>query len=168
MHLATYLGLLHTSLRTLADAFREVSQGHGEEPDVHQTCQVLSKRIDDQVGMLTPIVERYGEHRESEPERLHAAEFSTTRSGPVGLLRDLQDLYALASFTDITWTVVGQAAQGLRDEELLDVVSACEQDTARQLAWLKTRIKCERLPGGCWKTPGIACWRRPASERRGC
>ena len=141
MHLATYLGLLHKSLRTMADAFREVAKGHGEEPDVERTCEVLSTRIDSQVEKLGPIVERYGEHRESEPERLHAAEFEQTRTGGVGLLRDLQDLYALASFTDITWTVVGQAAQGLRDEELIDVVSSCEQDTARQLAWLKTRIK---------------------------
>jgi hypothetical protein len=141
MHLATYLGLLHTSLRTLAEAFREVAKGHGDEPDVQHTCAVLAGRLDGQVERLGPIVERYGEHRESEPERLHAAEFTDTRSGGVGLLRDLQDLYALASFTDITWTVVGQAAQGLRDEELIEVVSACEQDTARQLAWLKTRIK---------------------------
>ena len=141
MHLATYLGLLHKSLRTMADAFREVAKGHGEEPDVERTCEVLSKRIDSQVEQLGPIVERYGEHRESEPERLHAAEFEQARTGGVGLLRDLQDLYALASFTDITWTVVGQAAQGLRDKELIDVVSSCEQDTARQLAWLKTRIK---------------------------
>lgn len=141
MHLATYLGLLHTSLQTLAAAFREVATGHGEEPDVHSTCQVLARRLDGQVEQLGPIVDRYGEERESEPERLHAAEFDQTRSGGVGLLRDLQDLYALASFTDITWTVVGQAAQGLRDQELIDLVSACEQDTARQLAWLKTRIK---------------------------
>jgi len=141
VHLATYLGLLHTSLRTLADAFREVAKGHGDEPDVQHTCTVLASRIDEQASALGPIVERYGEHSEPEPERLHAAELKKTRTGGVGLLRDLQDLYALASFTDITWTVVGQAAQALRDEELIDVVSTCEQDTARQLAWLKTRIK---------------------------
>ncbi|MCR3752027.1 hypothetical protein [Lentzea californiensis] len=141
MHLATYLGLLHTSLGTLADAFREVAKGHGDEPDVERTCEVLASRIDAQAEKLSPIVDRYGEHRETEPERLHTAEFEQTRTGGVGLLRDLQDLYALSSFTDITWTVVGQAAQGLRDKELMDVVSACEQDTARQLAWLKTRIK---------------------------
>jgi hypothetical protein len=51
----------------------------------------------------------------------------------------------LASFTDITWTVVEQAAQGLRDHELLDIVSSSEQDTARQLAWLRTRIR-QTLP----------------------
>ncbi|KOV81289.1 hypothetical protein [Nocardia sp. NRRL S-836] len=141
MHLATYLGLLHSSLRTLAGAFREVAAGHGEEPDVRQMCEVLAGRADGQAEHLAPVVERYGEHREDEPERLHAAEFTDTRTGGVGLLRDLQDLYALASFTDITWTVVNQAAQALRDRELLDVVSSCEPETQRQLAWLTTRIK---------------------------
>jgi hypothetical protein len=86
-------------------------------------------------------VQRYDEHREDEPERLLADELGETRSGGVGLLRDLQDLYTLASFVDITWTVVGQAGQGLRDPELLDVVAACEGETGRQLLWLKTRIK---------------------------
>ncbi|MEU4743959.1 hypothetical protein AB0G02_26315 [Actinosynnema sp. NPDC023658] len=141
MHLATYLGLLHSSLTTLSDAFREVAQGHGDEPDVWHTCRVLAARVDRQAEALAPVVERYGEHRENEPERLHATGLQSTRGGPVGLLRDLQDLYTLASLTDITWTVVGQAAQGLRDRELLDVVGACEQDTARQLTWLRTRIK---------------------------
>jgi hypothetical protein len=37
--------------------------------------------------------------------------------------------------------VVGQAGQGLRDRALLDVVAACEGETARQLSWLRTRIK---------------------------
>ncbi|MEV0674957.1 hypothetical protein AB0I60_00400 [Actinosynnema sp. NPDC050436] len=141
MHLATYLGLLHTSLTTLADAFREVARGHGEEPDVRLTCETLAARTDGQAGALAPVVRRYGEHREAEPERLHAAGLESTRSGPVGLLRDLQDLYTLASLADITWTVVGQAAQGLRDRELIDVVTSCEQDTSRQLAWLRTRVK---------------------------
>jgi hypothetical protein len=36
---------------------------------------------------------------------------------------------------------VGQAGQGLRDRELLEVVSSCEGETSRQLVWLKTRIK---------------------------
>jgi hypothetical protein len=37
--------------------------------------------------------------------------------------------------------VVGQAAYGARDEELLGVVKACEQETAIQLKWLRTRMK---------------------------
>jgi hypothetical protein len=50
------------------------------------------------------------------------------------LLRDLQELYLLASLVVITWTVVKQAAQGLRDAE-------CESQTKTQLAWLAARMK---------------------------
>ncbi|HET9137938.1 hypothetical protein [Actinophytocola sp.] len=46
MHLATYIGLLDSSLRTLADAYRQVGRGHGAEPDVAHTCQLLAARID--------------------------------------------------------------------------------------------------------------------------
>jgi hypothetical protein len=104
MHLATYLGLLHHAEHTLASAFEEVGSKHRDEPDVEQTCRMLSGQAFSHEERLTPIVERYGEERETEPERLKAAEFTGTRSGGVGLLRDLQDLYSLASFVDISWT----------------------------------------------------------------
>jgi hypothetical protein len=141
MHLATYLGLLRAAEKSLAEGFRRVGAGHAAEPDVRHLCGVLAGWCDHHVAALAPIVQRYDEHREDEPERLLADELGETRSGGVGLLRDLQDLYTLASFVDITWTVVGQAGQGLRDPELLDVVAACEGETGRQLLWLKTRIK---------------------------
>jgi hypothetical protein len=141
MHLATYLGLLHAAEKSLAEGLRRVGAGHAAERDVHQLCKILAGWCDRHVGALTPIVQRYHEQREDEPERLLADQLGETRGGGIGLLRDLQDLYTLASFVDITWTVVGQAGQGLRDRELLDVVASCQSETARQLLWLKTRIK---------------------------
>ena len=141
MHLATYVGLQHTASNTLADAFRQVAEGHAAEPDVRTDCHRLAGWCDTHIERLAPVVEHYGEEREDEPERLHADGLAGVRSGGVGLLRDLQDLYVLASFVDITWTVLGQAAQGVRDRELLQVVSSCDQDTQRQLRWLNTRIK---------------------------
>lgn len=47
----------------------------------------------------------------------------------------------MAAECDICWTVVGQAAYGARDEDLLAVVKSCEQETAIQLKWLRTRMK---------------------------
>ena len=47
----------------------------------------------------------------------------------------------MAHECDIAWTLVGQAAQGLRDEELMEAVHACEGDTRRLIAWLRTRMK---------------------------
>jgi hypothetical protein len=37
--------------------------------------------------------------------------------------------------------MIGQAAQGAGDRELLKVVDACEGQTAIQIKWLGTRIK---------------------------
>lgn len=142
MKLPVYLGLLHHSESTLADSYRQVADGHGDEPDVYFLCRSLADQCEKHEQALTPVLERYGEVEEDdEPERLRAEGLSTTRSGAVGLLRDLQDLYLLASLVDITWTAVKQAAQGLRDAELLDVVKRCESETKTQLAWLATRMK---------------------------
>ncbi len=47
----------------------------------------------------------------------------------------------MAHFCAITWTMIGQAAQGARDRELLEVVETCEGQTATQVKWLKRRMK---------------------------
>jgi len=51
------------------------------------------------------------------------------------------DLYLLASYLDIAWTMVGQAGQGARDQEVLEVVGSCEKETNAILQWLTTRMK---------------------------
>ena len=140
-HVAHYLGLLHRAQETLAAAYREVGEGHRQEVDVLHTCAKLARECDAHAEALRPFAERYGEDAPDEPDRLHAEIFQGPRSGALGLLRDLQDLYLMAAECDITWTLVGQAAQGLRDRELLAVVRRDEQRTAVQLKWLRTRMK---------------------------
>jgi hypothetical protein len=141
MHLAHYLGLLHHAECNLAAAFREVGEGHAEEADVFHLCATLAAECDRHAERLEPFANRYGEDAPEAPDRLHSERFSGTRSGGLGLLRDLHDLYLMATECDIAWTLVGQAAQGARDEELLGVVQGCEGETATQLKWLKTRMK---------------------------
>ncbi|MFG2099387.1 hypothetical protein [Micromonospora echinaurantiaca] len=141
MHLAHYLGLLHRAQINLADAFRQVAAAHSDEPDVEHLCQQQAQRCDEHAERLKPFAERYSEEAPAEPDRLHSELFTGTRTGGIGLLRDLQDLYLLAAQCDICWTVVGQAAYGARDEDLLAVVKRCEGETAIQLKWLRTRMK---------------------------
>ncbi|MEV4709345.1 hypothetical protein [Actinoplanes sp. NPDC049316] len=144
MQLATYLALAHRGEQTLADSFRVVGEGHAQHPDVLFVCRELAGMSDDHVRRLTPIVRRYGERADAgadEPERLHAAGLAEVRSGPVGLLRDLQDLHVLGTLVQTTWTVVAQAAQGLRDRDLLQVAQDANGETSRQLSWLNTRMK---------------------------
>ena len=141
MHLAHYLGLLHKAEIDLGQAFREVGKGHPEEPDVLQICQKLARQCEGHAERLEPFAARYGEEAPDEPDRLYSELFNGIRSGGLGLLRDLHDLYLMACECDIAWTLVGQAAQGARDEQLLEVVNGCEGETAIQLKWLKTRMK---------------------------
>lgn len=141
MHLRTYIGLLDTGERTLAASYRQVADGHIAEADVHHLCHLLARQCDQHVKALAPLVERYGEDPEHEPERLHAEGLSTTRSGGIGLVRDLHDLYLLANYLDIAWTIVGQAGQGARDQEVIDIVARCAGDIATQIKFLRTRVK---------------------------
>jgi hypothetical protein len=142
MRFPVYLELLVESERTLARSFREVAEAHGDEPDIHFLCRALAGQCDAHVERLRPSIDRYGAADvDDEPERLHADGLNEGRTGPLGMLRDLQDLYLLASMVDITWTVVKQVAQALPDRELLDTVEACDTQTAVQLNWLQTRMK---------------------------
>src|SRR4051794_38851264 len=140
MHLAHYLGLLERAERTLADAFDEVRAAHGDEPDVAHECTLLAGWCRHHAEQLAPFGQRYGEEAADEPERLHSELFGGSRTGPMALLRDLHDLYLMATECDIAWTLVGQGARGARDDALVEVVSTCEGETTRQLAWLRTRM----------------------------
>jgi hypothetical protein len=145
MQLTTYMALAHRGEQTLADSFRVVGHGHAQHPDVLFTCQALAALSDEHVRRLVPLVERYGEQGHGddvdEPERLHADGLAEVRTGPVGLLRDLQDLHVLGTLVQTTWTVIRQAAQGLRDRDLIAVAEHANAETSRQLSWLNTRMK---------------------------
>jgi hypothetical protein len=141
MQVAHYLGLLHRAEVNLAQAFREVAAGHADEADVHHLATKLARQCDVHAERLAPFVERYGEDAPQEPDRLHSEIFRGTRTGGLGLLRDLQDLYLMGAECDMAWTLLGQAAQGLRDGALLEVVTSCEGETAMQMKWLRTRMK---------------------------
>ena len=141
MMLPVYLGLLRKAEQMLASSYRQVAEGHGAEPDVYHLCQALAQQCDQHERALAPVTERYGEQPDDEPERLHAVGISSTRTGPVGLIRDLQDLYLLANLVDVTWMMVKQAALALRDDQLVAVVGQCDAQIKVQLSWLTTRMK---------------------------
>jgi hypothetical protein len=140
MNLPVYLNMLHEAEDTLAESFRTVADGHSTDAEVYYTSQMFAEQCDAHVEQLAPLVYRYGEDHSDEPEELHPEGVSEVRSGPLRLLRDLQDLYMLVSLIDITWTIVGQAARAVRDEEAIEIVDACDEQTATQLSWLRTQI----------------------------
>ena len=141
MLLAHYLSLLARSQRRLAESFLALGDAHPDEVELRRTGSRLAAQCVDHADRLQPFVDRYGKDVDEEPSDLHVDLFHGPRTGPLGMLRDLHDLYLMASECDIVWTLVGQAAQGARDRELLEVVSSCEGETAIQLRWLQTQLR---------------------------
>ena len=140
--LAVYVGLIEHTETILAQGLRDFARAHQAEGELAATADLLASWSEQHVRRLAPIRSRYGDEPNSEPDRLRAAETGPARStGPVGLLRDLQDLHMLASLAETTWTVLLQAALGARDSELKDVAKSCQDETGRQLAWLLTHLK---------------------------
>ncbi|MFI8004726.1 hypothetical protein [Streptomyces sp. NPDC086010] len=141
MHLITYLGFLKTAEETLGHSYALVSKGHAADADVHWATARFCGQCEAHATALQGVRARYEEPSEPAPERLHAQGLTTVRTGPVGLLRDLQDLHQLATLVDITWQLIGQAAHAVRDRDLIQVVSDCGPVISTQLGWLGMQMK---------------------------
>jgi hypothetical protein len=147
------IGQLAEAEERLVAEFERVRERHRADQDVYHLSATLAGISRAHLSALAPFAQRYGgedvDANGSGPAsgllgtvREKASELTGRRpeSGML-LLRDLRELYLLASDASLGWTVVGQGAQAVRDRELLDVVSECHRDTLRQLRWVTTRIK---------------------------
>ncbi|HZR46092.1 MAG TPA: molybdopterin dinucleotide binding domain-containing protein, partial [Candidatus Manganitrophaceae bacterium] len=141
IHVGNYLGLLHRSEEELAKALAKVAEHHIDEPDIHAECKLFASWCYRHVEALAPLVRRYSEKKSAEPENLQKALFHGPRTGGIGLLRDLHDLWLLAQEVQLCWTVLLQAGRALHDKELKSACKESGQETERQIVWLTTRIK---------------------------
>ena len=141
MHVGNYLGLIHASEERLVEAMTTVADHHRDEPDIHETCQLLVSWSRTHLEHLRPLVQKYGTHNSPEPDNLERALFQGPRRGSLALLRDLHDLWLMANEVQLCWTVLEQAAQALRDDDLERVCRECSHETKRQIAFFLTRIK---------------------------
>lgn len=141
MHLVTYLDFLQATEDSLAHSYRVVSDGHAADADVHWTTGRFADQCHAHAQTLATVLARRERADEPVPERLHAQALSSARTGPAGLLRDLQDLYQLTTLLDITRVLIDQAGQAARDHNLLDATARCATETTAQLAWLRMRMK---------------------------
>jgi anaerobic selenocysteine-containing dehydrogenase len=140
MHVANYLGMADAGERHLAESFRQLADHHGHEPDVLQMTRLLAQWSDENAASLQPLIARYDETRETAPKALHHALFHGPRSGSLGLVRDLHDLYLLTQEVSLDYELLTQAALALRDVEMTSILQRASSRTSRQSTWLRTRL----------------------------
>ena len=140
MQLSNYLGLIRRAETKLAEAFERVGKQHAVEIDVLQMCKLFASWSLDHAENLKLLIEKYGEKKDDEPDDLFSA-LIETRTGALGLLRNLQGLWLMVNEVEITYTIILQAAQALRDGELEMSCRQFGMYTHRQKLWLHTKIK---------------------------
>jgi hypothetical protein len=136
----------------LAKELRAVGERHAAEHDIYHVTHALAKQCGDHLHELAPIAERYGASSSDNgipdaPSILQAVGHKSSellgRSEVAGmvLLHDLRKLYMAAQEAELDWVILGQAAQAVRDQELLDVTTGCHEHAEVRGKWLRTRIK---------------------------
>lgn len=141
MHVAMYLGLLRESEQQLADAYMAVGERHSAEADIRDMCKQLATWSRAHMEILSPMIDQYGAQTSDEPKQLAGALFQGTRTGAIGLLRDLHDLELLTHQVQLCWLALGQGARALHDTDMAHLCEELGLETDRQIAWLRTRLR---------------------------
>ena len=135
-----FLGMAFQGERHLAEAFKQVAQQHMAEPDIHATCRLMASWSREQAEGLKPFIAAYHKDRSKDPDGSVKNLFDGPRSGGLGLLRDLHDLWLAANEVHLDYEAVKQAAKALHDQPLAETCERHLNQTDRQLAWLRARI----------------------------
>lgn len=141
MHIGNYIEMVYKSQQDLVKALNSVAGHHGHEPDIKETCLMLASWSQNLVQKIKPFVRKYGEEKSKEPDRLKRTLFKKPRSGSMGLLRDLQDLWLMANEAEVCSIILQQAAAGLRDKDLIELCIEINGFSKRQISWMLTRMK---------------------------
>jgi hypothetical protein len=118
----------------------KLAEGHGDELDVCRVAQQFSLAAGDYAERLTQFAP--ADIGSAAPtEEFSASPFRGPRTGGLGLLRDLHEIYLMVTECDLVWTLIEVGAQGTRDAELLQLSESGLCETKRQLDWLRSRMK---------------------------
>jgi len=125
----------------LVSVFALMADRHQRTADIRDESTMMATWSKEHIELLAPLAEKYGKTVSERPERLRSALLSGTRMGGLGELMDLKDVALLLQEQALTWTALSEAAQALRDKDMVDVVTRCSAETERQLEWFKGRFK---------------------------
>ncbi|NUT71360.1 hypothetical protein [Pseudarthrobacter sp. C4D7] len=142
---------MHRSENDLAHHLLVVSERHKVDHEIYHLARDLARWSQQHVRDIAHIAKNYGQNLDPEP-RSEAGLMETIRekgSGMVGrrpetgmlLLRDLRELYLKACGVSADWELLAQAAQGMKDKNLLALAEKCHPQTIRQMKWANGKLK---------------------------
>lgn len=151
--LGAALAQLHESETELARAFRRAARRQAADHGTHYPCRTLAQQCDQRARRVRALAQRHGRNiPEPHSARLLGAAAGNVRqkfselaarrpSSGLLLLGDLRHLHLKAQAADVNWLMLGQAAQAVRDQALLDDATELHAEVAVQIKWIRTRLK---------------------------
>jgi len=151
MKFGLVLGEMHRSENDLAHHLLTISERHKVDHEIYHLARDLARWSQQHVRDIAEIAKNYGQDLDPEP-RGEMGLMETIRekgSEMVGrrpetgllLLRDLRELYLKACGVSADWELLAQAAQGMKDKNLLGLAEKCHPQTIRQMKWANGKLK---------------------------
>ena len=154
MKIGVALREAHDAETELAAELLRAGERHKADHDVYHLSRTLNEWCDRHVRRLAVDARRYGADLDADAvadeqdqgliarARERGSELVGRRPEPgLLLLRDMRDLHLAAARASLAWTVLGQGAQAVSDQELLDTVTACHPETIRIMKWTVQKAK---------------------------
>lgn len=145
----TVLCVLRHGERRLNEDFLALADRHRAEHEIHHVATDLARWSHEHAQRLENYAITHGLDIESDPPESFAISLTPLTEETTGcwgepgllLLKDMRALHLSATETSVHWEMLAQAAQALKNQELLALASACHPQTVRQVRWTNTMIK---------------------------
>lgn len=150
MKLGMALRELHRSETRLARSLEAIAARHHNDHGIHHTAADLSRWSREHVDLIAGIGSSYGVRLRAHPRTKSVTEpvqqWLSDRLGrrpepSLALLVDLRRLHRLAAGVSVDWELLAQAAQAVKDDELLDLTKRCHPQALRQMRWANAMLK---------------------------
>lgn len=142
---------MHRSENDLAHHLLTISERHKVDHEIYHLARDLARWSQQHVRDIADIAKNYGEDLDPEPRGEMGLMEAIREKGSemVGrrpetgmlLLRDLRELYLKACGVSADWELLAQAAQGMKDKNLLALAQKCHPQTIRQMKWANGKLK---------------------------
>ena len=151
MKIGLVLRDLHHDENELAQALVRLADRHHVDHEVYHLGHDLAEWSTRHVREIANIAAQFGENLDPAPDDSPGVveQARTWMSDRIGrspdtelvMVRDLRAVYLQAASVLTDWEMVGQAAQAIAHDELLDLAQKCGAETKRQATWANSKIK---------------------------
>ncbi|UMG94860.1 hypothetical protein MF408_17615 [Nocardioides sp. TF02-7] len=145
------MAALHSAETELGQELVALSDRHEDDHEIFHVARDIARWSDEHVRRLAETGDAYGVSLRHEPAegadliskvRQKGAELTGRRQETaLLLLADLRRVHTMAAGVSVDWEVLAQAAQVMKDRQLLGLASDCHPQTLRQLRWANAKIK---------------------------